>query len=175
MNWNLVFHLKRTSKESLNLRRQYYVIWHASPLSLNPTASIPLSWWDGWWWMCVRNRGREGRIIPSEYVMNVVIGLKLTGGTSGARRARACMWVTASTIIDSLLQPLSVSLTSPPKRDTENRTRRSKREAKTLLPFLYCFFFLKITKLSEAKEEKDSESQKWSASFRRLQPTQSLF
>lgn len=67
--------------------------------------------------------GRERRIIPSEYMMNVFIRLKLTGGGEWcAETERACMWVTPSTIISSTLRPLSVSLSSS-QRETEEVTQ----------------------------------------------------
>lgn len=157
MKWNLVFHLKRTSKEMLNLRRHYFVIWCASPLSLNPSPSIPLSWWDGWWWTCVRERKREGGrkrgIIPSEYMMNVVIGLKLTGGRVAHRdRERACEWHRApsSTLP---LQPLLVSPSSS-WRETEGITQQPQQVKERML---CSFSFSTASVLNWATKKKRKE------------------
>lgn len=172
MKWNLVFHLKRTSKEMLNLRRHYFVIWCASPLSLNPSPSIPLSWWDGWWWTCVRERKREGGrkrgIIPSEYMMNVVIGLKLTGGRVVHRdRERACEWHRApsSTLP---LQPLLVSPSSS-WRETEGITQQTQQVKERML----CSFSFSTASVLNwsTKEKRKEQKQKLRTSCRWLQPT----
>lgn len=89
-------------------------------------------------------RGREGGIIPSEYMMNVVIRLKLAGGASGTRGPRACMWVTPSTIVNSPLQPLSVSPSSSCRetqgiRQQTRQGKKKKRGDKKLLSYLYWF------------------------------------
>lgn len=75
----------------------------------------------------MRDRGREGRIIPSEYMMNVVIGLKLTRGWRGKWQAESksvrvsdseChQWLSAAA-------SLSLSILLPEERHREQAKRR---------------------------------------------------
>lgn len=84
-------------------------------------------------WGTVAGREGGGGIIPSEYMTNVVIWLKLTVGTSGAWRAGACMWVTASSITSSPLQS-AISPSSYWKTEHQATGKTSSVEDKTF-PF----------------------------------------
>lgn len=153
IKWNPVLHLKRTSKEMFSLRRQYFAVWRASPMSPNPSPSIPLSWWDGWWWTCTREGGRKRGIIPSEYMMNVVARLKLTRGRVAHRdRERACEWHRApsSTLPCSYSQSLH-----PPPEDSQRESHNSQDSLKerTNIYFLFQGFFVKLRQEERGNKE----------------------
>lgn len=105
--------------------------------------------------------------------MNVVIGLKLTGGwTSGGQRARACAWGTTSTVGDWLLLPLSVSLSSPQwdqakRRQSTPATPSSALEEKTGEGnYIYVSFFFFFTPCSRGFSIWD-RAHRWRRRWRR--------
>lgn len=146
---------------------------HPLCLSIPLHPSIPLSWWDGWWWTCVRNRGREGRIIPPEYMMNVVIGLKGTGGGQVAHweQERACEWQRAPSPAPCC--SFSQSLYPPPWRERQ-RIRQLTRQSKgRLKPCFLCCFVKNICK-SEPLEVRGKRQGVAEDAHLVIQPTQSV-
>lgn len=107
----------------------------------------------------MRDSGREGRIIPSEYMMNVVIGLKLTRGWRGKWRAESKSVRVSDSECHQRLSAaasLSLSILLPEERHREQAKRRQN------IPFSAACF-----KEAELQEDRRGEErkQKSGASF----------